>query len=328
MEKADKIYVAGHTGLVGSAMLRALRKQGYHNIITASRTQCDLTIQSEVSDFFSTYKPDYVFLAAAKVGGIWANNRYPAEFIYENLAIQNNMLYQAKMHGVKRLVFLGSSCIYPRECLQPIKESYLLTGKLEPTNRPYALAKIAGIEMCWAFNRQFKTDFLAVMPTNLYGPRDNYDPHTAHVIPALIHKMHEAKEQQQETVVVWGTGLVQREFLYSDDLAEACLYLINLDEIQWRALLDSDDNPPIINIGCGRDITIRALAALIQRVVGYTGQLVFDKSKPDGTPRKLLCIEKIKELGWYAKRDLAAGLSEAYAHYQHEKRGLGEVLNE
>lgn len=307
--------VAGHKGLVGSALTRVLAKEGFHQLIVRSHAELDLTQEPAVAEFFAKEKPEYVLLAAAKVGGIWANNQYPADFILENLRIQTNVITQAKIHGVKRLLFLGSSCIYPRECPQPIKEEYLLTGPLEFTNRPYALAKIAGIELCSAFNRQFGTQFLAVMPTNLYGPNDNYDLNTSHVIPALIRKMHEAKITVAKEVVVWGTGTPRREFLFSEDLAEGCLHLMNLPDDSFNALLQAHHFTPLVNVGCGEDLTIAELARLIAEVVGYDGQIVFDSSKPDGTPRKLLNIDKIKSLGWRPSMNLKEGLSLAYQDF-------------
>ncbi len=315
MDKNDKIYIAGHTGLVGSALFRALKEQGYQQLVMASHAELDLTDKKAVQHFFATHQPDYVFLAAAKVGGIWANNSFPADFIEKNLLIQNNIIREAKEHAVKRLLFLGSSCIYPRDCPQPIQEEYLLTGPLEMTNRPYALAKIAGIEMCWAFNRQYATNFLAVMPTNLFGPGDNYDLHTSHVIPALIRKMHEAKVQHHPTVEVWGTGKPLREFLYSDDLAEACLFLMNLEDNLFEALVRKESTAPMINIGCGKDLTIAHLASLICEVVGYQGEIRFDTSKPDGTPKKQLCVKKMLALGWQAQTPLQLGLEKAYHHF-------------
>ena len=318
MDKNAKIYVAGHRGLVGSALMRQLNKQGYSNLVTRTHAELDLTNQQAVADFFQTEKPEYVFLAAAKVGGIHANNTYPAEFIYENLAIQTNVIHQAYVNKVKRLLFLGSSCIYPRDCPQPIKEEYLLTGKLEPTNRPYALAKIAGIEMCWSYNRQYGTQYLAVMPTNLYGPGDNYHPENSHVIPALIRKFHEAKVTNQPTVSIWGTGTPKREFLYSDDMAEACLYLMTLPHEQFEPLLASDRNggvPPLINVGTGEDITIKELAELIGLVVGYKGKMEFDSSKPDGTQRKLMDVSLIRSMGWCSKMKLKEGISLSYQSF-------------
>lgn len=316
MKHSDKIYVAGHLGLVGASIVRTLQKQGFNNIVTRKHAELELTDKNAVDAFFAATKPDYVFLAAAKVGGIWANDNYPADFIYQNLQIQNNIIHAAYENKIKRLLFLGSSCIYPRNCPQPIKEEYLLTGALESTNRPYALAKIAGIEMCWAFNRQFGTQFLAAMPTNLYGPGDNYDLHTSHVIPALIRKMHEAKMAQSKEVIVWGSGTPRREFLYSDDLADACVFLMNANEEKYQGLISSKEIAPIVNIGCGDDVTIAELAALIAKVVGFTGEIVYDASKPDGTPRKLLSVEKIAQLGWQASTSLEKGLGMAYSEFR------------
>ncbi len=313
-----KIYVAGHRGLVGSALVRALKEKGARHVIMRSHAELELTDQIAVERFFAENKPEYVFLAAAKVGGIWANDNYPADFIFQNLQIQNNILAAAKNHHVKRLLFLGSSCIYPRDCPQPIKEEYLLTGTLEPTNRPYALAKIAGIETCWAFNRQFGTKFLAVMPTNLYGPGDNYDLNNSHVIPALIRKMHEAKMCNADEVVIWGTGTPKREFLYSDDLADACLFLMGLEDNQFEPLISSKQQAPIVNIGCGEDLTILALAQLIAKVVGFEGRIITDPTKPDGTPRKLLCVDKITRLGWKPHVALERGLGLAYREFKQK----------
>ncbi|MDP1765975.1 MAG: GDP-L-fucose synthase, partial [Methylotenera sp.] len=293
MKKTSKIYIAGHRGLVGSALMRQLTAHGYNNVVTRTHAELDLTNQQLVADFFVSEKPEYVILAAAKVGGIHANNTYPAEFIQENLAIQSNVIHQSYLAGVKRLLFLGSSCIYPRDCPQPIKEEYLLTGPLEATNRPYALAKIAGIEMCWSYNRQYGTQYLAAMPTNLYGAGDNYHPENSHVIPAMIRRLHEAKINNQPTVTIWGTGTPRREFLYSDDMAEACLYLMNLPDEQFKPLLASyrnDGLPPLVNIGTGVDVTIKELAELVSSVVGYNGSLEFDSTKPDGTMRKLMDV--------------------------------------
>ena len=308
------IYVAGHRGLVGSALMRALRARGFDNIITRTHAELDLTDQQSVRAFFAEHQPDYVFLAAARVGGILANNNYPAEFIHENLAIQVNVIHEAWRSGAKRLLFLGSSCIYPRDCAQPMKEEYLLSGPLEATNRPYAVAKIAGIEMCWAYNRQYDTRYLAVMPTNLYGPGDNFDLQNSHVLPALIRKMHEAKHRGDSAVTVWGTGKPRREFLHSDDMAAACVYLMTLPEDQYISLL-SDDTPPLINIGCGEDVTIRDLAGLVKRVVGFEGELVFDTTKPDGTPRKLLDVSRLNGLGWRPRLSLEEGIHDAYRWY-------------
>jgi GDP-L-fucose synthase len=318
MDKNAKIYIAGHRGLVGSALMRQLGAHGYTNVVTRTHAELDLTNQQLVTNFFQVEKPDYVILAAAKVGGIHANNTYPAEFIHENLAIQSNVIHQSYLAGVKRLLFLGSSCIYPRDCPQPIKEEYLLTGPLEPTNRPYALAKIAGIEMCWSYNRQYGTQYLAAMPTNLYGAGDNYHPENSHVIPAMIRRFHEAKVHHQPAVTIWGTGTPMREFLYSDDMAEACLYLMNLPDEKFRPLLASGRNdglPPLVNIGSGQDVTIKALAELVSKAVGYSGTLAFDPTKPDGTMRKLMDVGLVNSLGWVAKKGLEAGLSLAYQDY-------------
>jgi GDP-L-fucose synthase len=318
MNKDAKIYVAGHRGLVGSALIRQLDKQGYTNLVTRTHAELDLTNQIAVQNFFTTEKPEYVFLAAAKVGGIHANNTYPADFIHENLSIQSNVIHQSYLNGVKRLLFLGSSCIYPRDCPQPIKEEYLLTGPLEPTNRPYALAKIAGIEMCWSYNRQYGTQYLAAMPTNLYGPGDNYHLENSHVIPALIRKFHEAKVNNQPTVTVWGTGTPRREFLYSDDMAEACLFLMNLDERTFTPLLAQDRNlglPPLLNLGSNYDLSILELANLIKGVVGFGGEIVFDKTKPDGTSRKWMDSGMLNHLGWQPKVILKSGLINSYSDF-------------
>lgn len=314
MDKNAKIYVAGHRGLVGSALIRRLSSKGYKNLLTRTHQELDLTDQKAVSEFFHQEKPDYVLLAAAKVGGIYANNTYPAEFIHENLVIQTNVIHQSYLAGVKRLLFLGSSCIYPRDCPQPIKEEYLLTGQLEPTNRPYALAKIAGIEMCWSYNRQYGTQYLSVMPTNLYGPGDNYHLENSHVIPALIRKFHEAKVSQSETVTIWGTGTPLREFLFSEDMAEACLFLLESKPSKLISLFN-DTQAPLVNIGFGEDISIRALAELIQNVTEFEGSLVFDIEKPDGTKRKLTDISLIKSLGWKPKTSLEDGLKKAYEDF-------------
>lgn len=319
MNKHAKIYVAGHRGLVGSALMRQLEAQGYDNIVTRTHAELDLTNQRLVADFFATEKPEYVILAAAKVGGIHANNTYPAEFIQENLAIQANVIHQSYLNGVQRLLFLGSSCIYPRDCPQPIKEEYLLTGPLEPTNRPYALAKIAGIEMCWSYNRQFGTQYIAAMPTNLYGPGDNYDLQNSHVLPALIRKFHEAKDNNLPTVTIWGTGTPKREFLYSDDMAQACLHLMQLSNVQYEMLIQ-ERLPPLVNIGSGEDITIKDIAVLIKEMVGYKGDITFDHSKPDGTMRKLMDSSKVNNLGWKNQIDINTGLKSAYlAYLNYEK---------
>jgi GDP-L-fucose synthase len=316
MDKHAKIYVAGHSGLVGSALMRQLAAQGCANVVTRTHAELDLSNQQAVADFFASEKPEYVFLAAAKVGGIYANNTYPAEFIHENLAIQTNVIHQAYVNGVKRLLFLGSSCIYPRDCPQPIKEEYLLTGPLEATNRPYALAKIAGIEMCWGYNRQYGTQYLAVMPTNLYGPGDNYHPENSHVIPALIRKFHEAKINYQPTVSVWGTGAPKREFLYSDDMAAACLHLLQLPDTK-TAKLFNESVPPLVNIGCGEDLTIKELAERVKQTTGFTGEITFDHTKPDGTMQKLMDVSKLEDLGWRASTGLKEGLTSAYQNFKN-----------
>ena len=333
MDSNAEIYVAGHRGLVGSALMRNLQAKGYANLLTRTHAELDLTDQAAVEAFFAAERPDYVFLAAAKVGGILANNTYPAEFIRDNLAIQTHVIHAAWRYGVKRLLFLGSSCIYPKLCPQPMREEYLLTGPLEPTNRPYAIAKIAGIEMCWSYNRQYGTRFLAVMPTNLYGPGDNYHPENSHVIPALIRKFHEAKVSGSPTVTVWGTGTPRREFLYSDDMADACVFLMNLPDAQFDTLLGSDAKlnpspacgggaggegefmPPLVNIGVGEDLTIRELAEIVKEVVGYTGEIVFDTTKPDGTPRKLMDVSRLHGLGWQARTGMLDGLRIAYTEF-------------
>lgn len=308
-----RIYVAGHRGLVGSAIVRRLQAAGHRNILERTHAQLDLTDRHAVRSFFDQEKPEYVFLAAAKVGGILANDTYPADFIEQNLTIQNNVIHEAWQAGISRLLFLGSSCIYPRDCPQPIKEEYLLTGPLEPTNRPYAIAKIAGIEMCSAFNRQYGTRFLAAMPTNLYGPGDNYDLKTSHVLPALIRKMHEAKERGTAEVVVWGTGNPRREFLFSDDMADACVRLMQLPDERFGQLIAT--YPPLINIGCGEDLTIRELAQTVSKVIGFNGGLTFDSSKPDGTPRKLLDVGRLFALGWRPATSINSGIAAAYRDY-------------
>ena len=311
MEKNSRIYVAGHRGLVGSAVVRALVQRGYRNLIQRTHAELDLTDRQAVHDFFEREKPEYVILAAAKVGGILANDRYPADFIRENLEIETSVIDASYRNEVKRLLFLGSSCIYPKLALQPIKEEYLLTGPLEPTNRAYALAKIAGIEMCWSYNRQYGTKYLAAMPTNLYGPGDNFDLQGSHVLPALMRKVLEAKHAGERKVVVWGTGRPRREFLYSDDLAEACLHLLNLPEDTYASLL-SASVPPLINIGTGEDLTIRELAELVARVLEFDCELVFDTSKLDGTPQKLLDVSRIHSLGWKAKVGLEEGIQRTF----------------
>ena len=314
MKKESKIYVAGHRGLVGSALVRNLRDKGFKNLVLRTHDELELHDQAAVQAFFGEEKPEYVILAAAKVGGIYANNAYPAEFIYDNLIIQSNVIHSAWQNNVSRLLFLGSSCIYPKECPQPMKEDYFLTGILEPTNRPYALAKIAGIEMCHAYNRQYGTKYLAVMPTNLYGPGDNYDLNNSHVLPALLRKVHEAKQSNVGEVVVWGSGAPRREFLYCDEMADACVYLLeNIDK--GLPGLFNDIRPPLVNIGCGEDLTIRELAETITEVVGYKGKLVFDASKPDGTMRKLMDVSRMQSLGWKASISLREGIGKTYKSY-------------
>ena len=319
MNKDARIYVAGHRGLVGSAILRALKSRGYPNLIARTHAELDLLDQEAVRSFFNAEQPEYVFLAAAKVGGIMANSTYPADFIYKNIVIQTNVIDEAWKCNVNRLLFLGSSCIYPRDCPQPMKEEYLLTGPLEPTNRPYALAKIAGIEMCWSYNRQYGTKYVAAMPTNCYGPGDNYDLDNSHVLPALIRKMHEAKVRGDENVVVWGTGSPRREFLFSDDLADACLFIMNLDDGEFNELTVKSDSPPLINIGCGEDLTIIELVDLVAKVVEYNGRIVWDREKPDGTMLKRLDITRLCELGWRSTTTLEEGLRLAYEDYLNGK---------
>jgi GDP-L-fucose synthase len=321
MDLDSRIYVAGHRGLVGSAIVRRLRALGYRTIVQRTHAELDLTDAAAVDAFFEREKPEYIFLAAAKVGGVVANNTYPAEFIRDNLAIQTNVIHACWQAGAKRLLFLGSSCIYPRFAPQPMPENCLLTGPLEATNRPYALAKIAGIEMCWSYNRQYGTRYLAAMPTNLYGPGDNYHLQNSHVIPALLRKFHEAKQRGESTVTVWGTGTPRREFLNSDDMADACVHLMNLPDAQFAALLGSDESvsgrfePPLVNIGVGEDVTIAELAHLVREVTRFAGEIVFDRSKPDGTPRKLLDVRLLESTGWKAKAPLAQGLRLAYSDF-------------
>jgi GDP-L-fucose synthase len=334
MNKTSRIYVAGHGGLVGSAIWRRLEAGGYANLTGRRSRELDLTRQSEVEAFFGAEKPEYVFLAAAMVGGILANSTYPAEFIYSNLAIQNNIIHSSYLNGVKKLLFLGSSCIYPKVAPQPMKEEYILTGELEPTNEPYAVAKIAGIKMCQSYNRQYGTNYISVMPTNLYGPNDNFDLETSHVLPALIRKFHEGKLRMEQvkvkakvkadfpqpkpepqpssySVVLWGTGKPRREFLYIDDLADACVYL-----------MEHYDGSDIVNIGVGEDISIAELAELVREITGYEGEIVYDSSKPDGTPRKLLDVSRLHSLGWRAKTSLQEGITKTYDWYR-KNRGQG-----
>jgi len=304
MEKNAKIYIAGHRGMVGSAIYRKLVKEGFTNFITRTSDTLDLRNQQQVADFFAQEKPDYVFLAAAKVGGIIANNTYRAEFLYDNLQIQNNVIHNSYVNGVKKLMFLGSSCIYPKMAQQPLKEDYLLTGLLEPTNEPYAIAKIAGIKMCDAYRDQYGCNFISVMPTNLYGYNDNYHPQNSHVLPALIRRFHEAKEQNTPAVTIWGTGSPKREFLFADDLADACYYL-----------MQNYDEPGLVNIGTGEDMSIKDLALLIKKVIGYSGEINFDHTKPDGTPRKLMDVSKLTGKGWKYKIELEDGIKLAYGDF-------------
>lgn len=304
MDKNAKIYVAGHRGMVGSAILRNLGASGYSNIVTKTHTELDLLDQSAVTKFFQQEKPEYVFLAAAKVGGIHANNTLRAEFIYQNLVMEANIIHSAWQAGVQRILFLGSSCIYPRDCPQPIKEEYLLTGPLEPTNEPYAIAKIAGIKLCESYNRQYSTQYVSVMPTNLYGANDNYDLNNSHVLPALIRKAHEAKIRGDKELVVWGSGKPMREFLYVDDMADACVFL-----------MEDDISEGLFNVGTGEDVTIRELAETVMNVVGFNGEIVFDASKPDGTPRKLLNVDRLRKLGWQAQTSLRDGIAKAYTDF-------------
>ena len=322
MNYDSKIYVAGHNGLAGSAILCNLKEAGFTNIIVKSHDELDLTDQLVTSNFFKDEKPEYVFLAAGKVGGIYANTLFPADFIYQNIAIQSNVIHQSYLQGVKRLLYLGSSCIYPRDCKQPIKEEYILSGPLEKTNSPYALAKISGIEMCSSYNRQHNTKYLAAMPTNLYGPGDNYDLQSGHVIAALIRKFAEAKTTNPQSIEVWGTGKPKREFLYSTDLAEACVFLMNLADEKFNSLLkdDSSENSyPIINVGAGEDISIKDLSLLIAKISGFKGEVIFDGTKPDGTPRKLLNIDNLKELGWSPKISISDGISKALKDFSSSK---------
>jgi GDP-L-fucose synthase len=307
MNKDSKIYVAGHRGLVGSAIMRKLQQEGYTNIITRTHKELDLTNQAQTQEFFEKEKPEYVFLAAAKVGGIHANNTYPADFAYINIMIESNVIKASYDYGVKKLLFLGSSCIYPKLCPQPIKEEYLLTGSLEKTNEAYAIAKIAGLKMCQYFNRQYGTNYISVMPTNLYGPNDNFDLETSHVLPALIRKFHEAKINNKPYVEVWGTGTPRREFLYVDDLADAVVYLMN----------NYNENEPL-NIGTGKDITIKELAELIKEIVGYEGEIKFDTTKPDGTPRKLLDVSRLHNAGWEHKITLREGIENTYEWFKEK----------
>ncbi len=308
MKKDSKIYIAGHGGMVGSALERNLRAHGFENIVYRTRKELDLCVQQNVNDFFAKEKPEFVFLAAAKVGGIHANNTYRADFIYENLMVQNNVIHAAYKHEVKKLMFLGSSCIYPKLAPQPLKEEYLLTGALEYTNEPYAIAKIAGIKMCESYHLQYGCDFISVMPTNLYGPNDNYDLNNSHVLPALLRKFNDAKENELPAVTVWGTGSPRREFMHADDMADACVYLMN-----------NYTGEKFVNMGVGNDISIKELAHLIAQVVGYNGEIVFDSSKPDGTPRKLMDVSFLHSLGWTHKINLEQGIKSVYEDFKSQK---------
>ncbi|MFN7645878.1 MAG: GDP-L-fucose synthase family protein [Burkholderiales bacterium] len=321
MKTDARIFVAGHKGLVGSALVRTLQSKGYSNLLLRGSKELDLRDAAAVERFFADTMPEYVFLAAAKVGGIIANYKYPVEFLADNLAIQNNVIAAAHRHGVTRLLFLGSSCIYPKHAPQPMREDSLLTGPLEPSNRAYALAKIAGIELIWSYNRQYGTQYTAAMPTNLYGPGDNYHPENSHVIPGLLRKFHEAKASGAKSVTVWGTGTPRREFLFSDDMARACVHILNLDAATYAGLLGSDEtatgrfDPPLVNVGVGHDVTIAELAGMVAKVVGWSGTIEYDTSKPDGTPRKLMDVGKLHALGWRASTELADGLQLAYAEF-------------
>jgi GDP-L-fucose synthase len=314
ISKTSKIYVAGHHGMVGNSLMRCLKTAGYTNLLTSSRAELDLVNQAATQNFLKKHKPDFVFLAAAKVGGIQANNVYRGEFLYQNLMIELNTIHSAWLSGVTRLLFLGSSCIYPRNCPQPIKEEYLLTGPLEPTNEPYALAKIAGVKLCENYNRQYDTHYISVMPTNLYGPNDYYDLNNSHVLPALIRKAHEAKVNKENTLVIWGSGLPLREFLYVDDLAEACVFL-----------MESEMHEGTFNVGSGAELSIRELAELVARIVGFNGELVFDSSKPDGTPRKLVEVNKLHQMGWRAQTSLYEGIIQTYADFLHRQEQLSNA---
>jgi GDP-L-fucose synthase len=311
----QKIYLAGHEGMVGSAIVRALKKKGYLNIIGRTHKELDLTNQAEVNQFFKEVKPDQVYLAAAKVGGIHANNTFPAEFIYDNLMVEANVIHAAWIYGVQKLLFLGSSCIYPKAASQPMREDTLLTGKLESTNEPYAIAKIAGIKLCESYNRQYGVDYRSVMPTNLYGPGDNYHPENSHVIPALIRRFHEAKESKASSVTIWGSGKPRREFLYVDDMAEASLFVMHLDKLTYNSNVNPMESH--INVGFGSDISIFELANLIKNIVGFNGDILFDAFKPDGTFQKWMSSELINKLGWHAKIDLEQGLMKAYDDFKN-----------
>jgi GDP-L-fucose synthase len=325
MRPDARIFVAGHRGLVGSALARCLAGAGYRNLVLRTHAELDLTDQSAVAAFFAAEEPEFVFLSAAKVGGILANDTYPADFVRINLEIQTNVIDQAYRHGVQRLLFLGSTCIYPRDCPQPIREDYLLTGPLETTNSAYALAKLAGIEMCRSYNQQYGTRYLCAMPTNLYGPGDNYDPQGSHVLPALIRKFHEANARGAAEVIVWGTGRPRREFLYSDDMADACVFLMNLEEERFDGFL-SRQRYPLINVGCGTDVSIAGLARLVAEVEDYAGRIVFDATKPDGTPRKLTDPGRLFGLGWRPKTELKQGIAQARLDYLRRFAGSEQVV--
>ncbi len=312
MNRDASIFVAGHRGMVGSAIVRRLQALGFENVVTRTHAELDLLDQRAVNEFLRSQQPNYIFIAAAKVGGIQANNEFRADFIYQNLMIEANLVHGAHLHGVQRLMLLGSSCIYPRDCPQPIKEEYLLTGPLEPTNEPYAIAKIAGIKLCESYNRQYGRQYVSVMPTNLYGPNDNYDLTSSHVLPALIRKAHEAKLRGAEEYVVWGSGTPRREFLYVDDLADACVHL-----------MERDYDGPLVNIGTGEDVTIRELAETVMQVIGFNGRIVFDTSKPDGTPRKLLDVSRLAALGWHARTALREGILRSYADFAGKENHVG-----
>jgi len=314
MQKDSKIYIAGHRGLVGSSLVRKLQSEGYFNLVFRTHDELDLLNQQSVADFFSKEKPEYVFLSAAKVGGILSNNTYPAQYIYENLEIQNNIIHQSYINGVKKLLFLGSSCIYPRLCPQPMKEEYLLTGLLEPTNEPYALAKIAGIKMCQSYNRQYGTNFIAVMPTNAYGPNDNFDPQSSHLLPAFVRKFCEAKKNGDKKIVVWGTGVAKREFLHVDDMADGCLFLMN----NFNPTKEQNEKGEIFfNLGTGKDQTVKELVDIFKEVVGYDGEIVWDSTKPDGMPQKLQDMTKMHALGWKHKIELKDGITEVYKWFSN-----------
>ena len=321
MSPDSRIYVAGHRGLAGSAIVRRLRAKGYGNIVSRTHGELDLTDAAAVRRFFNDERPQVVFLAAGKVGGILANNTYPAEFIFQNLAIEANVIDAAYRAGVQDLLFLGSSCIYPRDCPQPIKEEYILTGPLEPTNRPYAIAKISGIELCWSYNRQYGTRYFCAMPTNLYGPNDHYDLQTSHVLPALIRKFHEAKAGGAASVTLWGSGAPRREFLYSDDMADGCIHLMEaFADPAVKGRFFGEEQPPLVNVGFGRDQTIRELAEVVRDAVGAQASIEYDRSKPDGTPQKLLDVGKLADLGWRARVSLAEGVRLAYEDYRKTLR--------